>query len=51
MFTKRSDEQGPHGGGSFDSVNAANGELNKEVSSTHDACVICFTGKQHLKKN
>lgn len=52
MYAKKSDEQGPRRGRSFDSVNSAHEEkqLNNEVSSTDDACVLCFFEKPHVKK-
>nr|XP_033484099.1 tryptophan 5-hydroxylase 1-like isoform X3 [Epinephelus lanceolatus] len=47
MYAKRSEEQGPRRGRSFDSVNHAYEEkqLNKEVSSTNDACVLISSGR------
>lgn len=52
MYAKKSDEQGPRRGRSFDSVNSAHEEkqLNNEVSSTDDACVLCFFEKPHVKE-
>lgn len=52
MYAKKSDEQGPCRRGSLDSVNSAYEEkqLNNEVSSTNDSCVLCFFEKPHLKE-
>ena len=53
MYAKKTDEQGPRKGRSFDSVNSAYEEkqLNNEVSSTNDACVLCFFDELIKKKN
>lgn len=47
MYAKKSDEQGPRRGRSFDSVNSAFEEkkLNNEVSSINDAYILCFFDK------